>query len=293
MAADASITVTNDFPVGLTLPPVAVDVSINGCSADKHVMVGTAETELLEIKPKTNVHVNVTGRVEKLSDSLTEVCPDSTKSPLDTFLADYMKGDDATLYINCCNFPDPSTPSWARDMLKDLTVPVPFAGREMGDLIKNFSLADVHFSLPDPWAEPGTPEAAPKISAVVKVDIGLPNEMNFPLDVNQVKADADIYYRHKKLGRMNLEKWQHANSTRIEGHGKEGPSLLVQSDIRKAPIEILDDDLFSEVVQALIFGGKSILMDIKAAVSVGVETPMGKIAVRGIPAKGVVPVKRS
>jgi len=170
---------------------------------------------------------------------------------------------------------------------------VPFGGRDMGNLIKNFTLADVHFHLPDPFAEPGTHEAAPKISAVVKVDIGLPHEMNFPLDVNQVKADADIYYHKKKLGKLNLEKWQKANSTRIEGHGSEGPSLLVQSDIQRAPIDILDDDLFSEVVQALLFSGKSVLMDIKAAVSVGVDTPMGKIAVRGIPAQGVIPVKRS
>lgn len=294
MGADASIVVTNDFPVQITLPPVAVDVLIDGClPSDTHIKVGTAETGELEVKPKTDIQVNVTGNVEKLSDSLTEVCPDSLKSPLDAFLGDYMKGEDATIYINCCRFPDPSTPTWAHDLLKDLTVPVPFAGRDMGNLIKNFSLADVHFHLPEPFAEPGTPEAAPKISAVVKVDIGLPEEMNFPLDVNQVKADADIFYHNKKLGKLNLEKWQKANSTRVEGHGGQGPSLLVQSDIDKAPIEILDDDLFSEVVQALLFGGKSVMMDIKAAVSVGVDTPMGKFVVRGIPAQGVVPVKRS
>ncbi|KAJ4365270.1 hypothetical protein N0V83_008889 [Neocucurbitaria cava] len=292
MGADASIVVMNDFPVQITLPPVAADILIDGClPSDKHILVGTAETSQLEVQPKTNIEVNVTGNVEKLSDSLTEVCPDSLKSPLDAFLGDYMKGEDATIYVNCCQFPDPSTPSWASDLLKDITVPVPFAGRDMGNLIKNFSLADVHFHLPDPFAEPGTPEAAPKISAVVKVDIGLPNEMNFPLDVNQVKADADIFYHKKKLGKLDLKKWQHANSTRVEGHGNEGPSLLVQSDIEKAPIEILDDDLFSEVVQALLFGGKSVMMDIKAAVSVGVDTPVGKFAVRGIPAQGVVPVK--
>ena len=294
MGADASIVVTNDFPVQITVPPVAVDVLIDGCSpSDNRIMVGTAETAELHVKPKTDVQVNVTGRVEKLSHSLTEVCPDSARSPLDAFLGDYMKGEDATIYVNCCQFPDPSTPNWARDLLKDITVPLPFAGRDMGNLIKNFSLADVHFHLPDPWAEPGTPEANPKISAVVKVDIGLPNEMNFPLDVNQVKADADIYYHKKKLGKLRLDKWQKANSTRVEAHDDEGPSLLVESDIKKAPIEILDDDLFSEVVQTLLFGSKSIMMDVKAAVSVNVDTPVGKLAVRDIPAQGVVPVKRS
>lgn len=294
LGADASIIVTNEFPVQLTLPPVAVDVLIDGCpQSNKQILVGTAETGELNIKPKSEVKVDVTGNVEKLPEPLIEVCLDSAKSPLDAFLGDYMKGEDATVYINCCKFPDPATPAWARELLQGITVPVPFVGHAMGDLIKNFSMADVHFHLPDPWAEPGTPAASPKISAVVKVDIGLPHEMNFPLDVNQVKADADIFYHKKLLGKLNLEKWQKANSTRVGGHGSEGPLLLVQSDIVKAPIDIMDDDLFSEVVQALLFGGKTVLMDIKGAVSVGVETPMGKLAVRGIPAQGVVPVKRS
>ncbi|KAH9881369.1 hypothetical protein IAQ61_000093 [Plenodomus lingam] len=292
LGADASLVVTNDFPLQITLPPVAVDVLIDGCApSDKHIMVGTAETGELRVRPRLPVHIDVTGNVEKLSEPLTEVCPNSAKSPLDAFLGDYVKGEDATIYINCCKFPDPATPAWARDLLQDITLPVPFAGRDMGNLIKNFSLAQVHFSLPSPWAEPGTPDASPKISAIVKVDIGLPHEMNFPLHVNQVKADADIFYHKKLLGKLNLDKWQKANSTRIEGQGSEGPLLLVESDIREAPIDILDDDLFSQVVQALLFGGKPVFMDIKAAVSVGIETPMGKLAVRDIPAQGVVPVK--
>jgi hypothetical protein len=293
MGADASIVVDNEFPVELTLPPVGVDVLIDGCDPEKQVFVGTAETAELKVKPKKDIQVNVTGNVEHLSDSLTQVCPNSAKSPLDAFIGDYMKGEEATIYINCCNFPDPNTPDWARDLLKDITVPVPFTGHSMGNMIKNFSMADMHFALPSPFAEPGTPEGSPKISAIVTVDVGLPNEMNFPLDVNQIKADADIYYKHKKLGKMNMSKWQKANSTMVDAHGKEGPSLLVQSVIKDAPIEILDDDLFSEVVQALIFGGKSVMLDMKALVSIGVDTPMGKFAIRGIPAEGSVPVKRS
>ena len=296
MGADVSVMVTNDFPVQLTVPPVAVDVLVDGCPLSdkhKHIKVGTAETARLDIMPNIDLEVNATGRVEKLPDSLIEVCPDSARSPLDALLGDYMQGQDAIIYINCCTFPDPDTPKWAGELLQDITVPVPFAGRDMGNLIKNFSLADVHFHLPEPFAEPGTPEASPKISATVKVDIGLPHEMNFPVGVDGVKADSIIYYKKKKLGKLDLTKWQHANSTRTEPHGDEGPSLLVQSDIEKAPIKILDDDLFSEVVQALIFGNKAIMMDVKANVSVKVDTPMGDFAVRGIPAKGVVPVKRS
>lgn len=292
MGADASIVVDNDFPVEITLPAVGVDVLVEGCSSEKQIFVGTAETSQLEVKPKTPLQVNVTGNVDHLSSSLTEACPNSAKSPLDAFIGNYMKGDDSIIYINCCTFPDPNTPDWARDLLKDIKAPVPVAGKQMGSLIKNFTMADLHFALPDPWAEPGTPEASPTISAVIKVDVGMPHEMNFPLDVNQVKADADIFYKGKKLGKMDMNKWQHANSTRIKAHGKEGPSLLVQSEIKKAPIEITDDDLFSEVVQALIFRGQGIMLDMEATVAVGVDTPMGKFAIRGIPAKGTVPVKR-
>ncbi|KAJ4294260.1 hypothetical protein N0V90_007950 [Kalmusia sp. IMI 367209] len=247
MGADVSIMVTNDFPVQLTVPSVAVDVLVDGClESDQHIMVGTAETAQLHVFPKTDVEVNVT---------------------------------------------DPDTPSWAHDLLKDITVPVPLPGREMGGLIRNFSMADVHFSLPDPWAEPGTPEAAPKISAIVKVDINLPDEMNFPLGVNHVKADADIFYHGKLLGKLSLKKWQDARSKRVDAHGDEGALLLVESDIKKGPVNIVDDELFSEVVQELIFGSKGVLMKVKASVSVEVDTPMGGFAVREIPAEGVVPVK--
>jgi len=292
LGIDASIVVTNDWPLHMTLPAVAVDVLIDGCvPADGHILVGMAETGALRVEPKLDVSVDVTATVANLSAPLTQVCPDSTKSPLDAFLDDYVKGQDATIYLNCCRFPDPETPTWARNLLQGITVPVPFAGRDMGNAIKNFSLAHVHFALPSPWAEPGTPEASPKISAVVRVDIGLPHEMNFPLRVDQVKADADIFYHKKLLGKLKLDKWQKANSTTVSGHGSHSPLLLVESDIRDAPIEIQDDDLFTEVVQALIFGGNSVLMDLKAAVSVGVETPMGKLAIRDIPAQGVVPVK--
>lgn len=294
MGADVSILVANEFPVQLTIPPVAVDILVEGCPAStEYIPVGTAKTGKLEVKPQTDLEVNVTGKVEELPNSLIEVCPDSAKSPLDALLGDYMQGQAANVYVNCCEFPDPETPSWAGDLLNDITVKVPVVGHGMGNLIKNFSLADVHFHLPDPFAEPDTPEASPQISAIVKVDIGLPGEMNFPLSVNNVKADADIFYHKKLLGKLDLEKWQKANSTRIDAHGDEGPSLLVESDIERAPIKILDDDLFSEVVQALIFGSKPIVMQVQAAVSVKVDTPMGEFAVREIPAEGVVPVKRS
>jgi len=294
MGADASLVITNDYPIDLAIPPVEVDVLVDNCMpSDPYIKLGTAESAPVQMKAKEDLKVNVTGRVEKLPDSLTKACPDSLKSPLDTFLGNYMHGEDATIYIHCCRFPDPETPEWTRDLLKDITAPVPFAGRDMGNLIKNFSLTDVHFHLPSFLAEPDTPEAQPRVSARINVEVGLPNEMNFPLNVSRVKANADVFYHGDKFGRLHLDKWQAANSSRIEGHGDQGPSLLVESNVKEAPLEVTDDDVFSDVVQALIFGGKPIILTIKAAVDVGVDTPIGKFAVREIPAEGVIPVKRS
>lgn len=294
MGADASILVENPYPVDLAIPPVSVDVMVENCMPeDPHIKLGTAESAPVQMRAKEDLKVNVTGRVEELPDSFTETCPNSVKSPLDTFLGNYMHGEDATIYIKCCNFPDPETPQWTRDLLKDITVPVPFAGRDFKDAIKNFTLADVHFELPDFFAEPGTPEAQPSISALVKVWIGLPDEMNFPLNVSQIKADADVFYHKKKFGRLNIDKWQKANSTRIAAHDGEGPLLVVEADIQKAPLEITDEDVFSKVVQALMFGNKELILTIEAKMGVGMDTPVGSFAVREIPAQGVVPVKRS
>ncbi|KAF2809599.1 uncharacterized protein BDZ99DRAFT_388718 [Mytilinidion resinicola] len=292
MGADVSVTVKNDYLVDFIVPPVSVDVMVDNCMpTDSYIKVGEAETTPLHVEPKTDLEVNVTGSVDSLPDALTSACPNSLKSPLDTFLGKYIHGEDATIYINCCKFPDPKTPQWTRDLLKDITVPLPFAGKSMGHLIKNFSLEDVKFSLPELFADPGTPESQPQISATIKVLVGLPEEMNFPLNVSRVRAIADVFYKKRKLGILHLDKWQKASSSRIDGHDDEGASLLVESAVKKAPLEITDDDLFSEVVSALIFGGEAIYLTVKADVDIEMDTPMGKFAVRQIPAEGTVPVK--
>ena len=176
-------------------------------------------------------------------------------------------------------------------MMKDITVPVSLPGRSFGSLIKNFTLEDTHFGLPDPFADPKKPESNPRISANIKAVVALPEEMNFNISVGRVRADADVFYKGKKLGKLDLHRWQKANSTRLPPDD-DGPSLLVQSNINEAPLDITDDDVFTDVVQALIFGDKSVFLKIKALVDVETETALGAFAIRKIPAEGEVPVKR-
>jgi hypothetical protein len=293
MAADVSIKVKNDFPVEFTIPSLGFGVLVDNCEKDDpYIMLADAITEQIHIQPKTDVVANATGTVRQLPDVLTQDCPGTTKSPLDMLLGRYIHGKTTTIYVRGSDSPDLDTPAWITSLMRDITVPVPVPGRTFGHLIKNFSLTDTHFSLPSPWAEPDTPEANPRISAKVRALVALPEEMNFSIDVNKVRADADVFYKGKKLGRLDLSKWQAANSKRIEAGKDDGPMLMVESVVEDAPLEIQDEDVFTDVIQALMFGSKTVVMSIKAEVDVGVNTALGDFAIRKIPAEGSVPIKR-
>ena len=290
MAAMALVLIKNDYPVKFDVPPLRFDVLVPDCSDDEYLQLGDAKTQITHVIPNEQVSVNVTGRIRQLPNSLTSACPGSSSSPLDRLLSRYLDGKDTTVFVRGGSKQDEQTPDWVISLIKDTTVPLPLPGHPFDNLIRNFSLANVHFSLPDPFADPNTPGSRPKISAVVKALVGLPKEMNFNLNVDRVRADADVYYHGKKLGKLDLHKWQQANTSRIDG-GKAGPELLVEAVVNNAPLQITDDDVFTEVVQALVFGGKGAVLGIKAAVDVNTATALGDFIVREIPASGKVFVK--
>lgn len=294
MAADVTLKIQNDFPIDFTVPSLKFGISVDNCEkGDDLIVLGDALTDEVHIRPHTNFEINVTGTVRHLPSMLTQDCPGTTKSPLDNLLGRYMKGKENTVYVSGSHSPSPGTPGWVTDIISDITVPVPVQGRTFGHLIKNFTLADTHFSLPDPWADPDSPESNPRISAKVRALVALPEEMNFNISVGRVRAGADVFYKGKKLGRLDLTKWQDANSSRIDGTPKEGPGLMVESLVEDAPLEIQDENVFADVIQALLFGKKTVMMKVVAEVDVGVETALGEFAIRKIPAEGEVPIKRT
>ena len=293
MAADVSLDVTNDYPVSFTVPPLGFEIMVQDCDPNQpYIHFADAATQKIEMQPEENVQVQVLGLVEELPDMVTRACPQTQKSPLDALVGDYIRGNETTVYVRGSNSPSQDTPDWVSDLIRSVTVPVPFPGKTFGSLIRNFSLADVHFGLPSPFADPKSPESHPRISATVKALVGLPSEMNFPISVAQVCAKSDIYFHKKKLGNLDLSEWQKANSTQIEQHGDIQAGLAVESIVKDAPLEITDDDVFSDVVQALLFGNKPVILGVKADVDVETETALGKFVVRGIPAQGKVFVKR-
>lgn len=253
-------------------------------------MVADARTAEIQVRPDSPTVVGIDGLVRSLPDELTTTCPGRNSSPLDFLLSGYVQGNETTIFVRGADAALPETPDWMADLLRNTIVPLAFRGHALDNLVKNFTMSDTHFSLPDPFAEPGTPESQPTVSALVKVLIGLPKQMNLKVDVPQVKAIANVYYEGEELGLLNIDKWQDANSTLVED--KDGSSaLLVQSPIKDAPLEVTDDAILAKVVQEMLFGSKKVKLRVAATVDTKVSTGLGRFAVHGIPAEANVPVK--
>ena len=286
----ASVSVMNDFPIKFDIPPLDFDILVANCLPDEeYLLLGDAKTDTVLVRPKQFVALNVTGLIRKLPEKLTTACPMSHKSPLDAILAGYLQGEDTTIYVRGGARQETETPDWMTDLIRGTTVPLPLPGHLFDNLIRNFSLADVHFSLPDPWAAPDTPLSQPKISAVVEALVALPKDMNFNVNVDRVKADADVSYKGMKLGELDLHKWQQAKTTKIESNDMS--SLLIQSRVEEVTLNITNGDAFADLLQSLIFGGKGAELGIKAKVDVNTKTALGEFIIRKLPADGKIHIK--
>ncbi|CAK7233942.1 hypothetical protein SBRCBS47491_008781 [Sporothrix bragantina] len=293
MGAFVSISAFNEFPVQIDIPPLAFDILVPNCnSLDPYIQVADAVTAPLAIRPKSTVAIEVNGTVQKLPDSLTAVCPDSESSPLDLLLKQYLNGDEATVFVRGKKQPLDNTPPWVSDILASVTAPIPFPGRTFDNLIREFSLTDVRFTLPDPLAEPGDPGSNPTVSGTILVTAGLPSQMNFAINVTDVRANADVFYHNNKLGELNLHKWQAANSTMRRATEDHEATLKIQSRIDNAPLNVTDGDVLTEVIQKLLFGGDHVNLNIKALVDIRVGTILGQLELKNVPAEGKIPVKR-
>lgn len=293
MAADVLVEVENEYPVSFNIPPLGFRILVEDCTSDlPRIHLADASTETIGIHSKQDIEARVLGVVKTLPDSVTKACPQTKKSPLDALVGDYISGQGSTVYVQGAEPPSTDTPQWIVDFIKDITMPVSFPGRSFDGLIRNFSLEDVHFSLPDPFASPKAPESHARISTTVKAIANLPREMNFPINIPHVRATCDIFYHKEKLGELDLTQWQQAKSRRIEPHGNVQAGLTIESVVKEAPLEITDQDVFSKVVSALIWGDHKVVLGVDAKVDVETETALGQFVVRDIPASGKVYVKR-
>ncbi|KAI9889885.1 MAG: hypothetical protein M1814_004720 [Vezdaea aestivalis] len=285
-----SIRIENKFPIQLDVPSAVFDILVPNCmQSDPIIAVGNATTSPIVIRPRKDVVVDVQGLVAKLPKVLTAACPDSNTSPLDLLLAEYMKGDKTTIFVKGSQTEVPGTPPWMSELLSSITLPLPFPGHTFDKLIKSFSFTNVHFSLPDPMAGPNSPESHPRVSANIKALVAVPKEMNFSLNVSRVRAQADVSYKGQNFGVLDLHKWQEASSEKTKD-GDGIPSILVQSEVTNAPLEITDNDVFTQLIQDMLFGGNGVVLGTKADVDVDIQSALGEFVVRKIPAEGDVVV---
>lgn len=291
--ADVSATVGNKYPVEFTIPPLQFDIFVPNCApGDARILIANATTDLIDIKPKQDALVSAHGFAQQIPEPLITICPGTTTSPLDLLLKKYIRGLETVVYVRGGQSPSSEFPQWLEELLGSITVPVSFTSHGLSHLIKRFSMSNVQVYLPDPLAEPDTPEAQPKFSSLVSAVVDLPKEMNFPLNVSRVQSYADVFYHEGKLGYIDLRKWQNATAKRIEDEPTGSPAMLVEFDIHKAPLHVVDNDILTEVLQKLIFGREDIPLQVKSNVTAEVQTSLGKFVVRDIPATGDIVINR-
>ena len=79
------------------------------------------------------------------------------------------------------------------------------------------------------------------------------------------------------MGVLELKEWQTAQSKRVEGN-----MLMVQSRIKDVPLRITDQDVFSDVIEKMLFG-KGVKLQIAALVDMEIATVLGGLTMRNIP----------
>ena len=290
---DVEIVVFNEYPLSFTVPPLNFDVLVPGCTTQtENILVASATTGAIEIVPQTAIIVSAWALIHDLPVNLVSTCPDSQTSPLDSLLTSYMHGLETTVLVRGSKNPATDTPQWLTEILTSTVVPISVTGHSFENFIEDFSMRDVHFSMPNPIADPDSSAAQPRISATVRVQAVLPQEINFSIDVPHVRADSDVFVEGKKLGHLDLHKWQEANSTLMDGSNQTHPRIIIESVIRDAPLNVTDNEVLSNVVQELFFGDGKIVLDVEAKVDAELSTVLGTFVIREIPAEGKVPLKR-
>ncbi|KAF5572207.1 hypothetical protein FPANT_13262, partial [Fusarium pseudoanthophilum] len=289
--ADVSLKVHNDYPVSFRVPTLGFEVLVPNCDSSlPSISVADAITEPIDVKAKADIHADAKGIIRDIPESLTKACPHSESSPLDHFMDRYLHGEDAKVFVRGKKTNNTDTPEWISDILESITVPVDFPGRSFDSLIRNFSLTDVDFKLPDPFADVNDPEGEPRASGTAQVLAAVPPELNVELGVDKLRSNADLFYKKRKMGELNLRHWQSANSTKVHDEENGETLLNITSRLVDVPLTITDGDVFSEVMQKLLFGGGDTTLDIKAEVDVKLKTVLGILTVKKVPAEGKIPV---
>lgn len=289
---NATVSIANNFPLDIDLPSLGFSVMLPSCDKT-YVEVGIARTAKARVSSYSPIVVSVQGIVESIPFPLVQICSDTGKSPLDDILGQYVNGPGPTIYIKGLPLDrndNNDIPAWLGESLASVVVPVQIpGGRTFDNLIKSFSLTDVNFRLPDLNADPDSQDSFPCISATILAVVKLPSELRAPMEVSRLKANADVLYKKEKFGEFHVSHWIPAQTTQHQ----ETQELEIRSRVVDVPLNITDADIFSEVVQKIIFGGdEGVVLEVLGAADAEVNVAaLGAFTIRGIPARGDITVK--
>jgi len=292
VGANVSLALHNDYHVGLNVPPLGFEILLANCdSSDPYITVAEAVTDNIVVRPLADVHAGALGIIREIPKSLVRSCPKSNMSPLDHFMGRYLRGEDAEIYVRGNKIEDSNTPEWVTSILRSIMVPIEFPGHSFGNVIRNFSATDVNFQMGSPFADPNDPEGVPHVSGTIQVIAALPEEFDLDLGVQNLRSDAELFYKGKKLGNLNMEDWNPAHSTRVTIDNEV--MMNITSRVLNVPLDVTNNDVFTDILQKMFFGDGDILLTVEANVDVQVGTVLGHVDLKGIPANGTIPVKSS
>ena len=274
-----SAVIENPYPLAFEVPPLGFQVSLPGCEPDSRVAAVVATSSRIRIQPSTPIAVDVSGLVRSLPVGLTTVCPSTELSPMDSFLGKYLHGKKAVVFVSGDGSNvDGETPAWLVELLRSVSVPVPFPGHSFDNVIQSFGLSHVKIKLPADGNDP------PLLSATVEAIVRLPQDMNIPLNITRLRATAEVSYQHREFGTLDIKKWIPALSKRIPGK----QLLSVRGQVTDAPLNVTDFDVFQQVVQRVLFGGGGVKLGIEGMADADLRTSFGNFVVHNIPASGTI-----
>ena len=285
LTTNVSVSMENPYSMQVSVPPLGFIVSLAGCEKGSLLKTAIASTPVIPVKPGNDLEVNVTAMVLSLPAELTKACHDSKLSPMDNFLGTYLHGQDTVVYVSGSGAQlGDDTPAWLIDFLESITVPIPFPGHALDNVINSFGLKDVDIDLPSPIAEPGSPDSFPRLSATIEASIAIPDGMDMSLDISGLRAMANVSYHAENFGILDLHRWIPAESEILD---KDGHHVLrVQGKVKNAPLNVTDYDVFQDLVSQILFGPGKTHLGIAGDADLDVSTGLGGFIIRNIPVQG-------
>ncbi|TGZ80444.1 hypothetical protein EX30DRAFT_307729 [Ascodesmis nigricans] len=286
--ANASLLVHNLYVIGLDIPPLGFTISFPGCEVKDIVAVANAALPPISIVPLRDIDVDVTAVIPSIPTELTGICPGSNLSPMDTFISRYLHGEVSKVYVSGDGVDRPETPSWITEILKDLTVPVPFSGHSMDGVVKKFSMSNFDISLPMPGMDPNSPDSLPLVSADVEVLVALPRDVDIDFEVSALSARANVSYTGAIFGDLGMHEWMPAISEKVKLD--QQLYMKVNAAVKNAPLNVTNYDVFQQIVQKILFGERGIDLTVDGRADAEVAIPLGKFIVHDLPAAGNITI---